>query len=249
MSYLNDRYLRHSRYQRVETDQDQTSAAQEMPPIEELRKRLKALAALATLTHWEKGFAESLTQQATKKGRLSPKQVAMLDKIEKKNSPSVQAERQVWIESWDEEKQETARICAEYYMKTGYFTDLAQKILAHYPTVGCLPPEPKAPFVPSEKQFRSMCENKYAQRVLAAHRDAPVYPVGSLVAFRTNAPWKLRQASLVHQALVIRVNAMTPTSAAKGAKIYEVLPVGVQKPVFAEERHLKRAPKPKKVKK
>jgi len=249
--YSNNRYLRHN--QRNDTPQHLRQEVQDMPPIEELRKRLRALAALATLTDWEKGFAESLTEQATKKGRLSPKQVAMLDKIEEKNSAGAQAQRQAWLDSWDEEKQETARICAEYYLKTGYFTDAAHKILAHYPPAdgrGCLPPAgAKEPYIPSEKLYRKMCENKYAQRVLAAHRDAPVFPVGSLVAFRTSAPWKLRQASLVHQALVIRVNAKAPTSAAKGAKIYEVLPVGAQKPVFAEERWLKRAPKPKKVKK
>ena len=91
-----------------------------------------------------------------------------------------------------------------------------------------------------------MCENKYAKRVLAAHFDAPVFPVGSMVAFRSTAPYALRQLAPSGRAVILRANAKPPTSPAKGAKIYEVLPVGASRPTLVEERYLKKSRKKKK---
>ena len=193
-----------------------------------------ALKSSNLLSQWENGFVESLHQQFKKRGALSPRQIEILERIEKdKLSSEAQDARQRWVNNYDDEKRHIARICAEYYQKTGYFTALAASILE------------LSQFIPSEKAWRKMCENKYAKKVLATHAAAPKYPVGSTVMFRSTADWAHRVAASDKPCIVISTSG-TITSAAKGAKPYKVLPYGLARPIECEERHLKTYRKSKK---
>ena len=110
------------------------------------------------LSQWENGFIESLHAQFNKHGKLSPRQIEIFERIEnEKLSSKAQDTRQQWIDNYNGEKRETARICAEYYAKTGYFTNVAFAILEN------------VDHIPSEKEWRKMCENKYAKKVLINH--------------------------------------------------------------------------------
>tara|TARA_R110001583_G_scaffold16046_1_gene65248 strand:- start:874 stop:1266 length:393 start_codon:yes stop_codon:yes gene_type:complete len=124
-----------------------------------------------------------------------------------------------------------ALIVARYYEHTGYFGNLVTNL------------DEDPAYVPSEKQYRKMVENKYAQKVLACHHAAAKYAVGSFVALRSGASWADRQATGNRPCVVIQANAAPITSAARGAKKYKVLPIGSAKPVIVEERHLKIARK------
>ena len=189
------------------------------------------------LSQWENGFIESLHTQFNKRGKLSPRQIEIFERIEsEKLSSKAQDTRQRWIDNYNSEKRETARICAAYYAKTGYFTNVAFAILEN------------ADHIPSEKEWRKMCENKYAKKVLATHSDSPKYPIGSLVMFRATADWVHRIAAGDKPCVVISTDGII-TSAAKGAKPYKVLPAGSAKPIDCQERHLKTYKKPKKNKK
>jgi len=189
------------------------------------------------LSDWENGFVESLENQHNKRGKLSPRQVEILERIEtQKLSTKAQDARQQWNEQYDNEKRRIARICAQYYLSAGYFTRLATDILK------------KPEFVPSEKAWRKMCENKYAKKVLETHDAAPKYEIGSLVTFRATADWAHRVTAGDKPCVVISVGTLV-RSAAKGAKPYEVLPFGAQKVISCEERHLKVYRKSKKTKK
>ena len=205
-------------------------------PSDVLRTRVDSL--LSRITRdWDKEFVGSLSEQLGKGKKLSVKQVATLEKIEYRNDPSVVESREQWAKNFTDEMREIAKVCARYYeANPPYFGDLADKVLNQ--------PE----FTPTEKQYRAMCENKFAMKVRAATYDAPTFAVGALVALRTSAPFTARNVCSMGSALVLRVNPRPVTSGARGAKTYEILPVGGAKSVFVEERHLKKLRTPKKKK-
>jgi len=192
----------------------------------------EGLQQLHTLTDWEKGFAESVLNQLAKGYNLSPKQVETIERIQARNAPENLERKAQWEAEWTAEKLEIAKVCARYYLDAGYYTRLANSILD------------EEAFIPSEKQYKAMCENKYAQKVLAATFAQPIYPVGSVISFRASAPWSAREYK--SGAVVLRAGDGVVTSAAKGAKVYEVLPIGGVRPLKVEERHLKKFRQPKK---
>ena len=202
-----------------------------------LERLTAALEKKQLLTDWEHGFIESLQEQFNKRGRLSARQVEILDRIEReKLSESAVAKAKRWFKEYSDEHRRTARICAEYYRHTGYFQTLVHLILN------------TENHIPTEKQYKKMCENKYAKKVLAEHDVAPKYPVGSLVEVRATADWSHRRSANGMPCVVISSGG-TVKSAAKGAKPYKILPFGSAKPIDCEERHIKKCKNPKKAKK
>ena len=192
----------------------------------------EALQQLPALTDWEKGFAESVLGQLAKGYSLSPKQTETVEKIQARHSSENLERKAQWEAEWDDDKRKVAKVCASYYLAAGYYTRLATSII-----------EDDA-FIPSEKQYKAMCENKYAQKVLAATFAEAIYPVGSVVSFRASAPYVAQQHK--SGAVVLKAGGGVVVSAAKGAKVYEVLPIGSVKPLKLEERHLKKFRQPKK---
>jgi hypothetical protein len=193
-----------------------------------LNKRLQALLDNESLNGSTREFITSLHGQFNHRGNLTPGQLAALEKVEARNTPEARASTATWVAGYDDEKRNRARIVANYYLPTGYFHDLAEKILSD------------GTFVPTEKQFNSITGNKYASKVLAATLDQPKFAVGATVRLRTNAPVGYNsRAALSVPALVI-TNAGTVLSAARGAKPYTILPFGQTEPIQIEERHLKK---------
>ena len=193
-------------------------------------KRLEELAARVAAGSWDEGFVESLTKQVKSNRQLSEKQLSVLSKIEARHSPEAIAAVAEWTTQYhsSDEMRLNAKIAASYYMETGYFRDLATNIIEN------------SEFVPTEKQYRSITGNKYAQKILSAWFDTPKYASGSYVYFRANAPGAIRRGQ-TRPAVVLKTNATYPRTAAKGAKIYQVLPFGSAVPVLVEERYLKQA--------
>ena len=196
--------------------------------------RLGDLAARLQAASWAGEFVKSLTDQIKTGRSLSPRQVQILTKIESENSAEQLAASQAFASDYvanADGMRDKALIVARYYEHTGYFGNLVTNL------------DEDPAYVPSEKQYRKMVENKYAQKVLACHHAAPKYAVGSFVALRSGASWADRQATGNKPCVVIQTNAAPITSAARGAKKYKVLPIGSAKPVIVEERHLKIARK------
>ena len=182
--------------------------------------RLDAVLGEATIPDWEKHFLGSLRDQAQIRD-LSPRQLEILEKGESRYTAEAKAESASWSVDYTVQcsgtgperiasKQERALIAARYYKKAGYFQQLADKIID----------DPN--FVPSEKQYRKMVENKYAQKVLNAHLSPPKYPVGSFVALRATASagnyYSLRRSIGTTPCVVIKANSSPVTSAARGSK-------------------------------
>ena len=126
------------------------------------------------LSEGDRKFAESLKAQFEDGGKLSPKQIECIDRMEQRYSPESQLRRERWAQSYKKEHRPTALICANYYVTTMYFRDLSVKIATD------------EDFVPTEKQFNAMTKNKYAQKAIKAATAPPAFPVGSLCKVRAN---------------------------------------------------------------
>ncbi len=198
----------------------------------ELLNTIEKLMTLPTLNDWSRGFLESVKSQLDRKGQLSEKQAGIVKKIEAENNEDAQKKREDWLFSYSDEKKQIAKICATYYHATGdYYRLLASRILT------------EVDFIPSEKQWKAMCDNKYAAKVLKATFEEPLYPAGTLVSLRSSAPWRIKDASPQGIFLVVQTDAQPVISACKGAKIYKIMPVGSATSYIIEERHIKKMKK------
>ena len=176
---------------------------------------------------WETNFANSLLSQAKAGRNLSDRQVEILEKIESKWSDDALQARNNWTDNFTPEMAEKYRVMMEYYVKTGYYNNLTTAY-KNDPSL-----------VPAMENYQRITDNKYAAKVLAAWFKEPSYPPGSMVALRSGASYGLRRAFQRSMGIVVSVNDSAPVSAARGSKIYRVLPVGSAQTIICEERHLK----------
>tara|TARA_R110002110_G_scaffold88181_2_gene229651 strand:- start:733 stop:1362 length:630 start_codon:yes stop_codon:yes gene_type:complete len=206
---------------------------------EEIKSLLDSLADyIPQASQWEQGFFESVKAQFDRKHTLSDRQVETVQKIAGKFSPAAIQERKAWYESFTDLQRETMRVCADYYKGTGYYKDLVHSILSN------------SEFVPSPKQYKILCENKYAAKVLDAYRSEPKFPVGSLATLRkirSNGYMAISGAPAWRDINVLVLTTNEPiVSSAKGAKRYKCMIVGGTDTFYCEERDLKRMKRGKK---
>ena len=159
MSYWHQMYPRRQRTERLE--------------VENGEARFESLMA-KDLSERDRKFAESLKSQFEDGGKLSPKQIECVERMEQRYSPESVLKRERWAQSYKGAHREVAMICARYYRTTSYFRDLATKVLLD------------EDFVPTEKQFNALTKNKYAKKAIAAATEPPAFPVGSLAKVRAN---------------------------------------------------------------
>ena len=159
---------------------------------------------------------------------LTHNQFQSLKDVEAVLSEKKSTEHEEWRNQYDEEKRKRAIICAQYYKANPpYYASLIDKILKD------------EDFVPTRKQYFLMCDNKYTKKVLRETFSEPLFEAGTLVQGRKSAPLNIKDKYLA----VIASNEGPVTSAARGAKVYLVLPLGENKPVSCQERYLKKVKK------
>jgi hypothetical protein len=185
---------------------------------------------ISTLTDWERNFLGSLRDSAKKWGRLTAKQYDTFQRIEKKSDPAYIAAREEWTKNYTDEMREKLKFAAEYYKANPpYFGDAADRILAN------------ADYVPTEKLYRSMVENKYVQRAYENANQEIKHDVGTMALVRnsTNVPHNLMN---YRGKLVMIVECEQDVrSATKGARKLTVLPIGSTEIIVTQERYLKKA--------
>jgi len=198
-----------------------------------LNDRLAVLSDRVDPGTWDAGFVESVTAQVQRGRDLSPKQLEIVSKIEDRWSDEARAAANTWKQTYldSAEMQERANIVATYYQTVGYYAGLAENILH---TEG---------FVPTEKQYKSITTNKFAKKILEAWYAEPKYPVGSYVVVRDTAPGMVRGKAKNAPCVILKTNAAYPRCAAKGTKIYQILPFGSPAAIMVEERYVKKARK------
>jgi len=196
--------------------------------------RLNAVCERTEEKSWDRGFINSLQSQVMTGRELSARQLEILGQIEERNNDAAIRERATWGSMYDEigargaSRRDCAMIAAHYYQQAGYFQALVTNILT----------DPS--FVPSQREYNKITGNKYAQKVISASLDAPKYAAGSLVMMRPAAPTVARRAAANRPCVVITTTEPI-VSAAKGAKMYKVLPMGAVETMLVEERHIKKA--------
>jgi len=196
---------------------------------EQILLRMNKILESNNINERTKNFLQSIKESYLKQNGLTAKQFRAFEKVEDYFFTNQAYPLQGWVKQYDEEKKRRVRICALYYKSNPpYFMQLASKIL-----------EDKE-FIPTEAQYNSICKNKFALKVIKAYEALALYNVGSMVKFRKF----YNDKSLADKmAAVIEVNADPIVSAAKGSKVYRVLPVGEKNIIKVEERFLKKIKK------
>jgi len=199
---------------------------------EQIVADMDRISQMENLTPWERNFINSINEGYKKYNSLTEGQHGTLQKISARYNPENLRQRAEWQESFSDDKRQKLQIMARYYKSNPpYYGDLAQRVLDD--------PE----YVPSEKAYRSMCENKYAQRVINTALAEPDYLVGSMVMVRNSRNIGGTVAKLRGQIVVVLDHPKTVQNAARGARPVRVLPVGGTESVVTEERWLKKLPK------
>ena len=199
-------------------------------------ERLNAVCERTEESSWARGFINSLQGQIMAGRKLSEKQIQTLSKIEKEHSDAAMSARATFAADYLADKdgmRSDALVVAAYYSRAGYFQSLISKM------------QRDPSFVPSVGEFNKMVKNKYAQKVLREHHAPAKYPVGSYVQPRSGASARFRRVLNGKPAIVIQTDAGPIVSAAKGAKIYKLLPIGGAETLTVEERYIMKARKVK----
>jgi hypothetical protein len=177
---------------------------------------------------WATDFVTSLKGQVLLGRDLSARQKEILKKIEDRHSDEAKQLRESWASNFSSEMREKLKIAAQYYLANPpYFGDIAKKALED------------DSYVPSERSYRKMVENKYATKVIAATQAEPKFKVGSHVQLRSNAPTQRFMTGVT--AVVLKTDSKPVTSPARGSKVYSLLFFGKTEAVHIEERWLKKA--------
>jgi hypothetical protein len=186
------------------------------------------LARNVEFTAWEKEFLTSIKQGVQRYGSLTGKQESILQRIETSKDPAVVAQRQSWKANYNSDMRSNMKIAGQYYLNNPpYFADLARRALDDND------------FIPTEKQYRAMVDNKYVQKVLDNMNSVPTFAVGTMAQLRQTAPLPGRKH---YNKMVMIIDYPDKVAgAAKGAVPVTVLPVGSSEVIETEVRWLKRA--------
>ena len=214
---------------------------------EEIKTALTAAKKSPIASEWAKGFSTSIIEQLNKGRKLSEKQMFHVNKIIAENTEEALAEAEQWETTYHEKYETDAKYLCSYYAGTSYFRGVVQSV-----TQGKVPPR---------CGFLKMYGNKYAKKILAERDkpprfDARIHVVGNSKfrrdkviwanARHTNSQvtWSVRTEAEKqfenHGGFIVGVeNAVY--SAAKGNKVYKILPVAGKTIIKIEERFLKKA--------
>jgi len=176
-----------------------------------------------------KEFLASLSEFFLKKGGLTEKQLASFEKIESRFSPHEQAKLVLWENEYRKQHLSDAKIIAEYYMRSGYYTTLATNIMTD------------DKFVPARAEYYRMVNNKYAMKVLEAFKAIPRFEKNMKVQLRStigNTGYEYNLRPLRSRICFVLANDLPIRNATAGAKRYKVLPMGASEPIEIDEKHL-----------
>ena len=209
-----------------------------------MQKRLKKLLNCDGLDEWTRSFIESLLTQYLAKGKLSSRQMEILEEKEKDFGRN-----QEWVAEWDDTKAQIFELCASYYKKTDYYRPTISSIAWEDNKINW----DKTP-IPPRASYNKMCMNKYAKRLIEYNNQPPLYEVGSAVQLRNISPYSSADGRLIRRigrtALVNGQEVVTPLiviandgphrrpGPTKGSRVYSVLKMGQASPIEVPEKIL-----------
>ena len=148
---------------------------------------------------------------------LTKGQYDTLVKIETHYTPEVIAAASQWKANYTEEMRDNWKAVVEYYETTPYYGNVVKKTKEN--------PE----YIPSEAEYKSVVENKYASRYLANRKIAPKHKIGEMVILKQWGSYRLATVTSIHTKL---------SNWSKGSRIYDVLIVGDASPISVYEKDL-----------
>ena len=200
---------------------------------------LKGRVSAADNGSWDDRFVSSIRTQLLGGRNLSERQKEILEKIQAKYSDEAMDARDQWYATWNEEKAERYAIAMSYYRSTGSY--YGRQVTAYFADTA---------IVPTVDEYNRVTDNKFIRKIYAGWYADPKFAAGTMVALGAGAGYGLAQKcpNKYKLAMVIATNIAVPTSAARGNKLYKLLPVGGSETFVCEERQLKRGRTPKKKK-
>jgi len=180
---------------------------------------------------WEKSFLSSIKDGIKRYGSLTGKQESILQRIETSKDPAVITQRQAWKANYNNDMRAKMKIAGQYYLNNPpYFADLARRALDD------------DDFIPTEKQYRAMVDNKYVRKVLDNMESVPMFAVGTMAQIRKTAPPTYSAKKRIGDKMVMIIEYPDKVAgSAKGAIPVVILPVGSSETVETEVRWLKKA--------
>lgn len=171
----------------------------------------------------DKDFAKSLKQYWDRNSCLTARQFEAIERLE--NKKIERSGDDEFRKNFTEEQREILNIVAKYYVSLGkYYIDLALKVIA----------DPK--FVPSRKQYATMCENKYAASIVENYKIDPKFDNGEIVIVRDT----YRGYMVVPGKVLMVVNATDVVGPAKGSRIYVIQDIQTSETFKLEEKDIKK---------
>ena len=205
-----------------------------------------------TTTNRFSDFLKSILNQVKSNRTLSGGQEKYLSDIEVVCSNKSIEESLQWAVDYNDDLREAALICAQYYQaledsNQGNYFSKQREIVLNDPSGHVL----------SKKQFKGMCGNKFAVKVLQEMKREPKFSVGQMVLLRSTnrldmAPianrgaakfaYNLHRAAVRGEKVMALVTSVDPIPiyrASKGGRVYGILPVGSQNVLYSSEKDLK----------
>jgi hypothetical protein len=189
--------------------------------------RLVVLLTNNSLSQKDREFVTSLQTTWNRFSQLTKRQYDYFEVVEKRYDPvivaQVQQERQRWFDVWDDDKKLRFNLCCEYYSVTPYFRDIAAKGLVD------------KTFIPTEKQYRAMCENNYAKR-LYENMTTRNFDDGEVIQYRGKNTYRGDLVGTVVTAL----DKITSQSANIGGRQYRVMWMTTGEEEIVLEKNIKK---------
>lgn len=182
------------------------------------------------LNNESRAFVTSLSDFYNKNQGLSDRQLTSFEKIESRFSPQEKAALAIWTETYQKEHLEDAKIVSRYYLSTGYYREIAEKIVKI------------DNYIPNRSHFLKMLNNKYAQKVLELTRESARFDEQEMVQIRSTLRDEVRRSfptrSARHRLCFVISNSLPIKNAVAGGKRYAILPIGHHRVIEVEERDI-----------
>lgn len=182
---------------------------------------------LKNLTPSDRTYVDSFKSFLTKRGYLTNKQYNFFKSVESKYSDDRIKQHEEWVASYDDEKRKTFELAVRYYFLTPYYRELVTRA------------KKDPSFIPSQKQFEAMCNNKYFTRAMEYYKQPPKYDYGDLVVFRKS----YRSDS---DLICVVEHISEEPSFTKGGRTYKLLALGREDSITVAEDEIKLYREPKK---
>lgn len=178
--------------------------------------RIDALLNNGLVNDWEKNFLSSIKEGYNKYKALTAGQNNTFLNIEKRYTAEAVAAKNNWINNWDTEKSETFKKVVDYYHLTPYYPKIMLKV------------KNDKNYIPTEEEYKAICENPYSKKYLKQLDTPAKFHVGQLIIYKRYSIYKL--------ATIISVGEVTGHT--KGSRYYTILPIGKVKTIEVVEKQL-----------